>query len=132
LVGDDGVTYGHVNLDQIVGPVGYGNVYLHGYFTSGTLRIEVWGTINYALIGLPSNFSFEGYDHVHSGLAVNFRGTVSQNYQHATVSGSLAVYYPDPRGCQPGDKVHYYGDMNQSTYYERPDTPYTHVSGNWF
>jgi len=133
LVGADGVTYGHVKDLSVIGTEnGTGNYLVSGLFYSGTTSIVILGTITpYA--GGPTNFTanfgFEGYDPRNSGLAVDFHGTISQNYQHATVSGSLAVYYPHTYP-QFGDKLH--ETAGGVFYYEPANTRYTPVSGKWF
>src|SRR5262249_45309489 len=94
LVGADGVTYGHVKDLSVVGTDPAGDTVVSGTFTSGTTSIIILGSFT-PYVGGPTNFTanitFDGYDPRNSGLAVSFHGTISQNYQHATVSGSLAV-----------------------------------------
>jgi hypothetical protein len=134
LVGSDGVNYGQVIDLSIVGTDLNGNTLVSGLFQSGSTWINILGTITpYQTTGPVSytaTFAFEGYDQNNSGLAVDFHGTISQDYQHASVSGSLAVYYPQSIFHQPGDKIHM--TVGGVTYWEPANTPYTAVSGMWF
>src|SRR5262249_30162278 len=133
LVGADGVTYGHVTDLSVLGTDPAGNYVVSGLFTSGTTSIVILGSITPYAGGptnFTANFTFEGYTPSSSGYAVSFHGTISQNYQHATVSGSLAVYYPDTNfivALQRGDKIH--ETAGGIVYGEPPNTRYTPVSG---
>jgi hypothetical protein len=135
LVGADGVTYGHVKNLSVVGLDPAGDTVVSGLFTSGTTTIIILGSFTPYAGGptsFTSSFSFEGYDSINSGLAVDFHGTLTQTYQHATVSGSLAVYYPDtsPIAFERGDKMHQ--TASGGVYWEPVNTHYTSVSGAWF
>jgi hypothetical protein len=132
LVGADGVTYGHVKDLSVRGTDGLGETVVSGLFTSGTTEIVILGTITPYAGGptnFTANFAFQGYTPSSSAFAVSFHGTISENFQHASVSGSLAVYYPDmyPGTC---DLVH--ETAGGIVYYEPCNTHYTPVSGKWF
>jgi hypothetical protein len=133
FVGTDGVTYGQLTDLSIVGTDLNGNTVVAGVFQSGTTSIGVVGTITISQASGPGSltatFTFEGYDPNNSGLAVDFHGTIYQDFQHASVSGSLAVYFPRSAGTV-GDKVHMTG--NGVIYWEPANTHYTPVSGMWF